>query len=170
MKRWGEERLKGYWHISRHIQRRKDNSRIASYHHRLPFSSSSGAKVIYGRSLDRIRFLGSNSMYLNIRRLEDYQKIRSEKYLGINAYLKIIRGLKCLKIIEWLKFLIAIIEDEKIQSLYDKRIKSLSAERIKLSWDYNYRTLSNYHLNTWCPKLTCNLVLLIGENSCHCYC
>ena len=23
-------------------------------------------------------------MYLNIRRLEDYQKIRSEKYLGIN--------------------------------------------------------------------------------------
>lgn len=71
-----------------------------------------------------------------------------------------------------------IIVDEKIQSLSNKRIKSLSNdhERIKLSGDYNYRTLSNYHLNTWCPKLTCNLqsvklrdkyelVLLIGKNS-----
>lgn len=87
IKIWGEERLKGYWHISRHIQRRKDNSRIASYHHRLPFSaSSSGAKVIYGRSLDRTRLCSvfrSNSMCLNIRRLKDYQIIRREDYLRI---------------------------------------------------------------------------------------
>ena len=71
--------------------------------------------------------------YQKVRRLSDYQK----------------RGLKCVKIIRGLKFLMVIIVDEKIQSLSDKRIKSLSDERIKLSGDYNYRTLSNYyHLNT----------------------